>query len=425
MEAGKSHLTRRDFERSALAFAIAAALPAWPSALDRHRKPMPAPQPSLTGPDSLRFHAERRGLLYGAAVNPKLLDVDGLAGKGTEDGYTRLVLAQAGMVVAENAMKWDGLRPTPDTFDFTQSDRLVRFAGLASQAVRGHNLCWHRQLPSWFQIAATRENARQLLVQHIQVVAGRYQGELHSWDVVNEAIEPSDGRSDGLRKSPWLELIGPDYIELAFHTATAADPKAKLTYNDYGIELDTPEQSAKRGHVLMLLRRLKARGVPIHAVGVQSHLQANGPQPGGGLLDFVREAGALGLEVYVTEMDVNTHGLPGSPEAQDAAVAQVYRNYLGLMLGEPNVLAVVTWGISSAHSWLNEIDEDWARRPDGARQRPLPFDDRRQPTPAFMAIRSALDAAHPAAAAPSPPPATAPAGQFKPFPVEGSPTKEQ
>ena len=100
----------------------------------------------------------------------------------------------------------------------------------------------------------------------------------------------------------------------------------------------------KRGQVLLLLRRLKARGVPIQAVGLQSHVQADGAQPGAGLQAFIREAGKMGLEVYITEMDVNTHSLPGGPELQDAAVAAVYRSYLELVLGEPNVPVVLTWG---------------------------------------------------------------------------------
>jgi endo-1,4-beta-xylanase len=348
----------------------------------------------------LRAHAAARGLLYGAAVIPALLDVDGIAAGRATDGYTQLVAGQAGIVVAENAMKWKELRPAADTFDFSQADRLVRFAGIAGQRVRGHNLCWHEGLPDWFKTTATKDNARRLLTQHIEIVVGRYRGQIHSWDVVNEAVEPAEGRPDALRKTPWLELIGPDYLELAFQAAAAADPQAKLTYNDYGIELDTPEQEVKRGQVLLLLRRFKARGVPIHAVGVQSHLEADGPQPGAGLQEFIREAAKLDLEVYVTEMDVNTHRLAGGPELQDAAVAAVYRSYLDMVLAEPNVPVVLTWGITSAHSWINETDQPWARRKDGARQRPLPFDDDLKPTPAFLALRAALDDARPLPAAP-------------------------
>jgi endo-1,4-beta-xylanase len=408
-----------------MALAMGSALPAWLSAAEPPA-PSPPAHPAITGPESLRAHAAARGVLYGAAVNPALLDVEGLAGTGTTDGYTQLVGAQAGILVAENAMKWAGLRPTADTFDFSLGDRLLRFASLAGQRVRGHNLCWHEGLPAWFKTTATKDNARELLIQHIQTVAGHFRGQLHSWDVVNEAIEPQDGRGDSLRKSPWLELIGPEYVEMAFQTAAQADPAAKLTYNDYGIELDTAEQTAKRGQVLLLLRRMKARSVPIHAVGVQSHLQADGPQPGEGLKSFIREAAQLGLEVYVTEMDVNTHSLDGGPDAQDAAVARVYRDYLGMVLAEPNVPMALTWGITSAHSWLNASTQPWALRPDGARQRPLLFDDDLRPTPAFFAVRAAIDAAHPAAPLPepSPVPAIDPGNLYKPFPVPGSPTAQ-
>lgn len=378
---------------------------------------------NVTGPDSLRSHAEARGLLFGCAVNPALLDMDGMAAGTVTDPYTTLVATQANIVVAENSMKWGPLRPSPNTYNFTQADRLMRFAALAHQRVRGHNLCWHQQLPSWFKTTATRDNARQLLTEHIQTVAGRYRGKIHSWDVVNEAIEVKDGRADGLRNSPWLGLIGPEYIELAFQTAAAADPSAKLTYNDFGIELDTEEQSLKRGQVTMLVRRLKARDIPIHAVGVQSHLQATGPQPGEGLRKFIREMKTLGLEVYVTEMDVNTRGLSGGAEDQDAAVAEVYRSYLCLVLEEPNASVALTWGITDAHTWLNASRGEWAKRADGSRQRPLPFDADLQPAPAFLAAREAIDAARPLAQAASPKASDKmdPALMYQPFKVKGSP----
>jgi endo-1,4-beta-xylanase len=283
------------------------------------------------------------------------------------------------------------LRPAPDVFDFTQADKLMRFAALAGQKVRGHNLCWHEGNPAWLKTTATKENARALLVEHIQKVAGHFSGKIHSWDVVNEAINPKDGLADGLRKTIWYDLIGPDYLEVAYRTAAAADPTAKLTYNDYDIELDTPEQVTKREQVMALVRRFKAKGVPIHAVGIQSHLKADGPQPGAGLVAFIREAGKMGLEVYITEMDVNTRKIAGGAAEQDAAVAKVYRDYSALVLAEPNVRCLLTWGITSAHTWLNQSKQPWAQRADGARQRPLPFDDDLKPTPAFFALRDSMD----------------------------------
>jgi endo-1,4-beta-xylanase len=405
-------LNRREFGAMAAALAVA------PGLFAARRKTNAPPTAHVDGVDSLRAHGAAIGLPVGCAVVPALLDLT----PASQDSYTHTVVEQAGILVAENAMKWSSLRPSPSTYNFAEADQLFQFAAQNGQLVRGHNLCWHEQLPGWFAGYANRDNARQLLVEHIQTVAGRYAGRVHSWDVVNEAIQVSDGRPDGLRKSPWLELIGPEYIELAFSTAAKADPQARLTYNDYGIELDTPDQMAKRGQVLLLLRRLHARGVPVQAIGIQSHLMAYGPRPGAGLVSLVREAAQMGLDAYVTEMDVNTRTLPGGPELQDAAVADVYRSYLDLLLPEPNLKAVLTWGISDGHSWLNQSREKWAVRPDGARQRPLPFDDEFQPTPAFFAMRAALDSAR-TSVVPSDmtaPPKTA-KDPYAPFAVPGSP----
>lgn len=413
--------TRRRFTRT---FSAVLAVCGRASMAQIAGTPASAPATTIAGPGSLRAHAAARGLFFGCAVDPSLLDVDGLGAGSTSDPYTQVVVGQANIVVAENAMKWAGLRPSPQAFDFALADKLMRFAALANQKVRGHNLCWHEALPSWFSATATKDNARQLLTDHILAVAGRYRGRIQSWDVVNEAIEPKDGRPDGLRNSPWLTLAGPDYIELAFQTAATADPAAKLVYNDYGFELDTAEQSAKRGAILMLLRRLKARNIPIHALGVQSHLQADGPEPGAGLLAMIREVKKMGLDVYITEMDVNTHSLEGGSMVQDVAVARVYRDYLGAVLAEPNVAVALTWGITSAHSWLNTTRQPWARRLDGARQRPLPFDDNLQPTPAFLAIRDAIDTARPVAPTPAPSPSVDPSDLYKPFTVQGSPTSQ-
>lgn len=291
--------------------------------------------PAVTGANSLGAHAAARGLLYGAAVDPELLDVEGIAAGHTNDPYTQLFAEQTRILVAENAMKWFALRPAPDRFDFSNADRMIRFAQLTGKVVRGHNLCWHEGLPWWFAKTVNKDNARQFLTEHIRTVAGHFRGQVQSWDVVNEAVWLQDGRPDGLRIQPWLEMIGPDYIDLAFRTAAEADPHAKLTYNDYGIETDKPGEAAKRAQVLALLKRLKASGVPIGAMGVQSHLHAAGAQPGAGLREFLSEVSALGLEVYITEMDVVSAGIDGGSKARDAATAKVYGDYASLMLADP------------------------------------------------------------------------------------------
>jgi endo-1,4-beta-xylanase len=404
---GKS---RRDFlKRAASAAAaggIASILPGCggPKASPNARAVAPTLS-QVDGPRSLRAHAAAHGMLVGCAVNPEKLD--------GEPDYARTVAEQASILVAENAMKWAALRPAPGQFDFRQADDIVVFALSHDQKVRGHNLCWHLALPAWFATTVTKDNAAQVLTEHIQTVAGRYAGKMHSWDVVNEAIDGKSSRPDGLRDSPWLELIGPGYLELAFRTARQADATALLTYNDYGIELDTPEQIDKRGQVMMLVRRLKARGVPIDAVGVQSHLSA-GDAPGAGLIHFVRELHEMGLRVFITEMDVNDRKLPESVPERDAAVAKTYRDYLTMMLAEPNVNVALTWGITDRYTWLNNGK---SARPDGKPARPLPFDYDYSPTPAFFAERDAIDSRRTGAQPGSDP--------YAPFNPAGVPHPEQ
>ena len=361
---------RRRFLEGAACAAIAGLIPS---------RRMMAQSSEIAGSCSLRAHAEANGLLVGCAVVPENLSDD--------SRYASIVSQQENLLVAENAMKWHALRPAPDQYNFQPADAILSFAAANHQKVRGHNLCWHEALPDWFKSTVTRENARSVLTEHIRKVAGHFAGRLHSWDVVNEAIDLKAGRADGLRNSPWLELIGPDYIEIAFQTARMADSTALLTYNDYGIELDTPEQMKKREKVLQLVRRLKLSGVPIHAVGIQSHLTAGDGVPGAGLGDFIREMRELEMQVFITELDVSDHKLQGSAAKRDEIVAKLYGDYLRLVLAEPNVTAVLTWGVTDKYSWLNHEHS----RTDGQMQRPLPFDADYQPTPAFFAMRGVFD----------------------------------
>src|SRR5260370_2464721 len=110
-------------------------------------------------------------------------------------------------------------------------------------------------------------------------VAGRCRGMVHGWDVVNDPIEPKDGRPDGLRTGVFLEMFGPDYLDLAYRTARETDPAARLVVNEYDVELDTPEQEVRRTTLLNLLERMRRSGTPVDAVGVQAHLSCAGAPP--------------------------------------------------------------------------------------------------------------------------------------------------
>ena len=371
--------TRREFIEGAAAAGVASALVGC-----SHRQPIlaaappPLPVEQVTGLGSLKVHAAQRGFLYGCAVSAKLL--------ASDEAYTQLIREQANIVVAENAMKWGPLRPTIDTYTFEDADALVAFAEKNRMKVRGHNLCWHRQLPVWFADQATTANARGLLQAHIRQVVGRYAGRMHSWDVVNEAILTTDGRADGLRDSPWLQLVGADYIEQAFQTARATDPQALLTYNDFGIEGENPASESKRTAVLVMLRRLKARHVPIDAVGIQAHITA-GHTYGPGLTGFIAAVRGMDLQVFLTEMDVNDREWPAVDEIRDKVVADCYGSFLDTALADASVRAVLTWGITDRSTWLNSE----SARQDHLPERCLPFDRDGKPKKAFFAMRDSFD----------------------------------
>lgn len=340
---------------------------------------------------SIRAAVAGRGILAGCAV-----DVGKLR---TDAAYKELLKAQVGIVVAEREFKFGPLQPTPTTYFFDDADYLLAFAEANGMKLRGHNFVWHRALPAWFDSYVTPENAKQVLVDHIERVGGRYAGKIHSWDVVNEAIQVSDGLPGGFRSSPWQKVLGgsgalPEYLEIAYRTARRVDPKALLVYNDYGIEGEDEGSEKKREAVMGLLREMQRRNVPVDALGVQSHIAAMNkdgsiPVYGDGLMKMIAEARKMGLKVLVTEMDVNDRYLAAPIGPRDAAVAKIYGSYLRTVLKDPAVIAVLTWGITDKYTWLNHEDA----RADGLPERPLPFDADLRSTLAFTAELRALQGA--------------------------------
>jgi endo-1,4-beta-xylanase len=378
-------LTRREWMRQAAGVTAVAAMPGLLGRKALAGTP-PDKDQAITGAGSLKAHAAARGLLTGCAVNADLFRQD--------EDFRRLLAEQYSIVVPENCLKWNILRPTVDTYNFADADSLIAFAEAHGMKVRGHNFVWHEALPRWFAETVNKDNAQKFLVDHIHTVGERYKGKIHSWDVVNEAIWIKDGRPDGLRStSPWFELLGPGYIDVAFRTAREADPSALLTYNDYGIEYDNDEEEKKRAAVLALLRRMKADKVPLDALGIQSHIKAVSKDGfGKGLRELLAGAKALGLQVFVTELDVNDDAVETEDIAErDKIVAGVYSDYLTKVLQGPEVKAVLTWGATDRNSWLNH-GKIRKLHPDRL-QRPLPFDPDYAPAPAFFAMRDSFDKA--------------------------------
>ncbi len=338
----------------------------------------PAPPPLAPIARPLREVAAAAGRLYGAAVESSALSSDG--------AFATAVTTECGILTAENSLKWAALRPAPDQFDFNRGDALRNFALAGGMALHGHTLVWHNSLPAWFASTVNAQNAERYLTDHITTVARHYVGSIHSWDVVNEAIDPASGRADGLRATPWLTMLGPDYIDLAFATAAAADPGALLCYNEYGLEFTW--SGSRRDATLRLLSGLKSRGVPLHALGVQGHVGGTGwaQFDASGFGAFLRDVARLGLRVYITELDVKDNAMPAAVTTRDQQVAAVYRDYLAVALSEPAVAGVITWGLSDKYTWIRTS----APRSDGLAVRPLPLDSEMKRKPAWDAIAAAF-----------------------------------
>ena len=169
------------------------------------------------------------------------------------------------------------MQPKPTGFTFSGADHVMAFAQRNSQKVRGHTLCWYTANPDWLPDAlqSTAMPAREkILTDYIDIVVRRYAGRMHSWDVVNEAVNPDDWQWDGMRSSSmWFQAFGEDYISLAFHAARQADPHTPLFLNDYSVENNVRWNEKRRTAVLKLLDRLKAKNVPIDGFGIQGHLK--------------------------------------------------------------------------------------------------------------------------------------------------------
>lgn len=332
--------------------------------------------------NTLKTAARQSNILYGAATSPRILSADA--------DFSSEVVAQCDVLVPENELKWESVEPQPGVFDFSQGDWLLDFCTKNGMALRGHCLVWHKQLPAWAGSVTTAAQAEDQLAGHIRGLVSHYAGRLHSWDVVNEALNPSDGRSDGLRNTVWLNALGPDYIDLAYRTAAEADPEAVLVYNEYGLEAGTSDGNARRASLLKLVGGMKRRGTPIHALGLQSHLSADGFSASK-LSNFLKQVQDLGLKIFITELDIADQKFPANIAIRDTDVADLYRQYLKTVLANSAVTTVLTWGLSDRYTWLSST----APRADGLSVRPLPFSSNLLPKTARDAIIEAFAAAEP------------------------------
>ena len=309
-----------------------------------------------------------------------------------------LITREFNQVTSENAMKWSSIHPKDEEWKFEEADKLVEFAEKNKMAVQGHVLVWHSQVPrEIFTGPDGKQASKELLMKrmetHIHTVVDRYKGKVKSWDVVNEAITPEDG----FRKSKWLEICGPEFMEKAFQLAHEADPNCQLIYNDY-----KEEDPKRRDFIVELVKEYKKKGIPIHGIGLQGHLNLDSPDLK--LWEQAIEAYAsVGMRISVTELEVDV--LPydwgrsaeistnaayretlnpykdGLPKEIDDKLTKRYEDIFRILLKHRDKVDRVTfWGTSDDQSWKNNFPMR------GRTNYPLLFDRQHKPKNAYFAV---------------------------------------
>ncbi|MFK4066320.1 endo-1,4-beta-xylanase [Streptomyces sp. NPDC029674] len=308
-----------------------------------------APSSAHAAESTLGAAAAQSGRYFGTAI---------ASGRLGDSAYTSIANREFNSVTAENEMKIDATEPQRGRFDFAAGDRVYNWAVQNGKQVRGHTLAWHSQQPGWMQ-SLSGGDLRQAMINHINGVMGHYKGKIAQWDVVNEAF--ADG-SSGARRDSNLQRTGNDWIEVAFRTARAADPAAKLCYNDYNVE---NWNWAKTQAMYNMVKDFKQRGVPIDCVGFQAHFNSGSPYDSN-FRTTLQNFAALGVDVAVTELDIQ-----GASPTTYAAVTND-------CLAVSRCLGITVWGVRDSDSWRPE-------------HTPLLFNSDGSKKPAYTAVLNALN----------------------------------
>ena len=324
-----------------------------------------APTNADAAESTLGAAAAQSGRYFGVAI---------ASGKLGDSTYTSIANREFNSVTAENEMKIDATEPNRGQFNFSSADRVYNWAVQNGKEVRGHTLAWHSQQPGWMQ-SLSGSSLRQAMIDHINGVMNHYKGKIAQWDVVNEAF--ADGNS-GARRDSNLQRTGNDWIEVAFRTARAADPSAKLCYNDYNVE---NWNWAKTQAMYNMVKDFKSRGVPIDCVGFQSHFNSGSPYDSN-FRTTLQNFAALGVDVAVTELDIQ------------GASSSTYAAVVNDCLAVSRCLGVTVWGVRDSDSWR-------------ASDTPLLFNNDGSKKAAYSAVLNALNGGT------TTPPPTGDGGQIK------------
>jgi GH35 family endo-1,4-beta-xylanase len=310
-------------------------------------------------------------VFHGETVNPTRTVPLGTALNWSVIGdseYKQTFLSYFSSMVPENEMKWETTEPQQNRFNFSTADEMVAFAQQNGKYVQGTPLVWHSQLPSWVTNPTTpwtRDTLLNAMNNHVRTEAAHFAGKVGDWVVVNEAFN-DDGT---YRQSVFYNVIGPDYVASAFNAARAADPSAKLCYNDYNIEWRNPKTTA----ILNAIKALKAKGVPIDCIGLEAHWSMAWNQPTSAVVQVMNDFVAAGFTVQITEADVS------SSATQWSAQASIYKSLADACYQVVACTRFTAWGVADKYSWL------------GASATPLLFDSSFVLKPSYTTVNAALN----------------------------------
>jgi endo-1,4-beta-xylanase len=327
--------------------------------------------------DALQDRASRAGMLFGAAVRASQLREDA--------AFRSAITRECSVVTPELELKWAWLEPRRGQLSFTDADEIASFAASTGKAMHGHALLWHRSIAPWAADALADRPDWTIVRRFIASVMPRYGEVTQTWDVINEPMETGH-RMDGLRRSPYLQAFGPDYIRRALEDARLYAPKARLFINEFGLDYDFPVERDKRYLLLKLLEALKKAGTPIDGLGIEAHLELAkqshfDPKI---LAQFLDDVGSIGLEIRISELDVKEADGSLPIAVRDMRLADAVRRYLDVAMANRAVGTIGCWGLSDRYSWL-----DSPGNAAGA-NRGLPLDGDLRPKPMYRAVADAF-----------------------------------